>query len=307
MSGARPPTLVRQVEDLAGPWDRVYVSPHLDDVALSCAGTILAERARGLRVLVVTLFSAPWKDRPLEEAAAARELGVDACLAGLRDAPFRRRRFRNPVALFHERDPEDERTLERAAGWLTRVLERARPHRVNAPLGVGGHVDHELTFRAVQRALRRGSGPGDTDLVHYEDRPYSFLPEATRLRLRELGCDPGDLPPLGLPAAATRHVLAVAVAACMRGPLGARALPSVVAGTVRRALRARRSPGRVAVAQTAGWDASVLADLRRVVRCYGSQVPFLFGDLDGWERATREHAARLGWPGGHAERSWRLA
>ncbi len=37
--------------------DRLYLSPHLDDVALSCGGSIAKDREAGLRVLVVSVFS----------------------------------------------------------------------------------------------------------------------------------------------------------------------------------------------------------------------------------------------------------
>src|SRR5690242_1852845 len=38
-------------------YDYIYISPHLDDVAFSCGGTICTYKAQGLRVLVVTLFA----------------------------------------------------------------------------------------------------------------------------------------------------------------------------------------------------------------------------------------------------------
>src|SRR5579883_735971 len=39
-------------------YDYIYLSPHCDDVAFSCAGTICAYKAQGLHQLVVTLFTA---------------------------------------------------------------------------------------------------------------------------------------------------------------------------------------------------------------------------------------------------------
>ena len=48
----RPTDLVNRV-DLAR-YTRVYLSPHLDDAALSCGGTIAPDRA-----LVITLCTAP--------------------------------------------------------------------------------------------------------------------------------------------------------------------------------------------------------------------------------------------------------
>src|SRR5262249_22263603 len=50
-----PMTLAVDLQALA-PCDSLYVSPHHDDVPLSCAARLLADAARGLRILVVTVF-----------------------------------------------------------------------------------------------------------------------------------------------------------------------------------------------------------------------------------------------------------
>ena len=59
--------------------DSVYLSPHLDDVAISCPARILEERAEGRRVLVVTLFSKGPGERvrKREDRRAMRLLGAD--------------------------------------------------------------------------------------------------------------------------------------------------------------------------------------------------------------------------------------
>ncbi len=38
-------------------YDYIYISPHLDDVTLSCSGAICLQRARGLNVLIVSIFA----------------------------------------------------------------------------------------------------------------------------------------------------------------------------------------------------------------------------------------------------------
>ena len=49
-----------RIEDLdqVQGYDHIYLSPHLDDAALSCGGGIAAQRAAGERALVVTLCTA---------------------------------------------------------------------------------------------------------------------------------------------------------------------------------------------------------------------------------------------------------
>ena len=38
-------------------YDYIYISPHLDDVPLSCSGTIVQQKAQGLNILIVTVFA----------------------------------------------------------------------------------------------------------------------------------------------------------------------------------------------------------------------------------------------------------
>ncbi|MCP5190661.1 MAG: PIG-L family deacetylase, partial [Pseudomonadales bacterium] len=46
------------------PYDSIYLSPHLDDVPLSCGGQVYQETSAGRRVLVVTLVAGrPTLDR----------------------------------------------------------------------------------------------------------------------------------------------------------------------------------------------------------------------------------------------------
>src|SRR5260370_13378007 len=37
-------------------YDYIYISPHLDDVPLSCSGTIVQQIAQGLNLLIVPVF-----------------------------------------------------------------------------------------------------------------------------------------------------------------------------------------------------------------------------------------------------------
>jgi len=38
-------------------YDYIYISPHLDDVPLSCGGTICQQKTQGFNILVVTVFA----------------------------------------------------------------------------------------------------------------------------------------------------------------------------------------------------------------------------------------------------------
>ncbi len=172
-------------------YDSVYLSPHLDDVALSCPCTLLREVEAGARVLVATLFSHPgpadagafrrddYPARWAEDAHAMQVLGADHFHAGLLDAPFRSSLYHTFEGILFGRDPGDAATLQHAKAVVADILERARPQRVYAPLGVGEHIDHRLTHEAAP--------PGS---LFYEDRPYAFVRDAVELRLAVLGAGP---------------------------------------------------------------------------------------------------------------------
>lgn len=179
----------RHLETAPADADVVYLSPHLDDAVLSCGGRIGRESREGLRVVVWTLFTADepdpppspfaatlrrWWDLPAgevmarrrdEDLAACARLGARAVHAGGTEAPYRRDAagrvlYASLAALFGPLD-EAEADLERA---LAERLTRLSGIRVCAPLGVGGHVDHQLVRRAVERA--------GLDAAYYEEFPY---------------------------------------------------------------------------------------------------------------------------------------
>src|SRR6266571_3854722 len=159
------------VPGLAPPHDRydcLFVSPHADDVALSCPGRLLWERDRGSRCLVLALFESA--DVSSEVATALRRLGVDYLAAGL---PPARRRLAADAPFgevgFGRRD-EDEDWLAQAVRLLAEVGPRIKPRHVYAPLGVGGHIDHRLAHEAALRAFASEAG---RNVFFYEERPAS--------------------------------------------------------------------------------------------------------------------------------------
>jgi LmbE family N-acetylglucosaminyl deacetylase len=166
--------------------DSLYVSPHGDDVLLSCASRLLSELERGLRVAVVTVFGGP---RHAAADAAFDRLGVRRFGLGLPEAPGRHASyaaFENLTAPSH---PDDDGVTVAAADALADVGHRARARQVYIPLGVGGHVDHRLSTEAALRCFDSGEG---RNVFLYEDRPEAFVRGAVRMRLGHLGA---QLPP----------------------------------------------------------------------------------------------------------------
>ena len=171
-----------------GRYDCVYLSPHAEEAAISCAGAILDDKGRGQRVLLLTLFGGD-AEAVAREGPTAR-LGVEHRALGLPEAQRRdvyqysfRSIFQGSLA------PQDEDSIVKAAQWLAEVGRRATPRHVYAPLGVWGHVDHRVVHQAARRAFEGHLG---RDLFFYEERPFSLLPSAVRNRLGQLGA---RLPP----------------------------------------------------------------------------------------------------------------
>lgn len=199
------------------PYDSLYISPHGDDVALSCPARILSETRRGLKALVVGLFAGPGaegRDSSDVPGALAR-LGADYVTAGFPAASGRYASDASFRSLAYHRRPEDEDWLDRATRLLNDLGPRTRALHVYAPLGVGGHIDHRLSHEA---ALRVFAGKPGRNVFFYEECPEAFVPGAVRVRLGVLGA---RLPPGAVHAARraglARYLLRFHIAPSMRG------------------------------------------------------------------------------------------
>ena len=172
----------------------LFVSPHLDDVVFSCGGTLALLADRGWRTVMVTAFTAtvlpatgfalacqldkglaPEVDymalRRDEDREAAAILDVaDLRWLDLPEAPHRG--YDSAPALFDRIRIGDD--IWRAlADRLERLIAEVEPSQIFAPQGLGSHVDHRQTIRAVQASA------GDNPVAWYRDTPYAIRnPEA---------------------------------------------------------------------------------------------------------------------------------
>ncbi len=183
--------------------DSIYLSPHLDDVALSCGGQIhqRTSAGHGAEILIVTIMAgvphpvrlssfarqqhAAWgfaPDRPAEEVvqavvharrvedeAACRLLGATPRHWPVPDCIYRRHPdtgdslYTSDEALFGSVHPAEKGLVAEIAAWLATLPAAGR---VVVPLGIGNHVDHQLTRMAAEVHFGR-------DLWYYEDYPYA--------------------------------------------------------------------------------------------------------------------------------------
>lgn len=185
---------------LIAPERHIFLSPHYDDIALSCGGTAARIAASGGRPEVALIFGDhPDPDEPLtefaeqlhqqwgleaaeviasrraEESAAAAILGTQARFLPFADAIYRGRRYLGDDQLFGT-PAEDEVQLPAQIADALRIDERNT--RFYVPLAVGFHVDHQLAFRTGVLLAERGH-----DVWFYEDLPYGLVPGARERRI----------------------------------------------------------------------------------------------------------------------------
>lgn len=175
------------------------LSPHLDDAAFSCGGTLARLAGAGWRVVVATAFTGSVADpsgfalacqldkglgpevdymalRRDEDAAAMQALGAVPAWLPFREAPHRG--YDGARALFAGvRD--DDRIDEDLAPALSALLDAHRPALLLAPQAVGGHADHVQLLRAVDRV-----GP-DAPVLWWRDFPYAVREASPREPFRE--------------------------------------------------------------------------------------------------------------------------
>ena len=170
----------------------IYISPHLDDAALSCGGLIWEQSQTGAQVEIWTICAG---DAPQEglspfahslhhrwesgvDAVAHRRAEDDASCALLGAVP---RHFTVPDCIYRKH-PETGEALYDSEQSLTGPMDPVevdlvaslakelaglipRDAVVIGPLAIGHHVDHQLTRRAFERL--------DLPLWYYADFPYS--------------------------------------------------------------------------------------------------------------------------------------
>lgn len=184
-----------EIESEPGP--HIFLSPHLDDVVLSCGGMIQRLIKSGKAVRVVNVFSgqpqaqtlsafarhlhAKWKlgenvvlMRRQEDLAAMQKLGAsDLLYWEFTEAPYRRGRDNQPLyttyAEMRGNPAESDREMEQALSCQVQQQLESMPETtiLYVPLALGQHVDHQILFQVGK--ILQASG---RHVRFYEDYPY---------------------------------------------------------------------------------------------------------------------------------------
>ncbi len=198
-----------------------FISPHYDDIALSCGGLVARLAAMGRTARVEVVFGQePELDQPLspfaasmhegwglsaadaiasrraEEASSARILGAETALLPFRDSIYRGDRYTSDELLFAAPTADEAGLPGELVASLHLPDEPDRSVRFYVPLGVGGHVDHRHAYGAGVILAQRG-----WDVWWFEDLPYALMSGALEQRLVALAAEtpmaPGSTIPVG--------------------------------------------------------------------------------------------------------------
>lgn len=174
--------------------DWLFISPHLDDVVLSCGGAVAKAARTGLPRIVTVFAGKPDDDlsefarfqhdrwdlphtepveiRRNEDRQAAGELGETVQVEWLdyQDAIYRDAGYSSDEALFGSPLPCDLVLVDD----VYRSLRNLRSPRCVIPIGVGNHVDHQIVREAGLMLLREG-----VETWGYAEVPYAL--DETRL------------------------------------------------------------------------------------------------------------------------------
>ena len=171
--------------------DVIFISPHFDDVALSCGGLLAASPKD--RTWLVTVFTSPdqknfsplatslhqqWGtekgasvQRQAEDTAVTTQLGIRSRWLGFHDVIYRDPSLTMIEQVFSPALPAADITCVDAVRDSLLKLVKSHPGcTVFAPLGLGYHRDHLVVHEAA-RAVERVVG-SDIRFFYYEDFPY---------------------------------------------------------------------------------------------------------------------------------------
>ncbi|HEX9017785.1 MAG TPA: PIG-L family deacetylase [Anaerolineaceae bacterium] len=182
----------------------VYLSPHFDDVVLSCGGLVWEQAQMGQAVEAWTICAGSpprgeqlsplvqqlherWETgaaavaaRLAEDQAAFRTLNVDTRYWDLPDCIYRRIPGDGGAWLANGGDdlwlpvhPKEMILVDRLCEWLASSLVAS--DQVVSPLTLGNHVDHRLTRLAAERAASQVG----FSLWYYPDYPYAVQPSTS--------------------------------------------------------------------------------------------------------------------------------
>ncbi len=183
----------------------LFISPHLDDVALSVGGIVNHLSNNNIDTQIWTFFSGSpkeanlsdfalslhnrWKltlDAPkirrLEDRKACRILGAAYKHFNLPDCIYRKDRRGNPIIKeeddLYQPIPISQQYLVNKIS--TDILNLSSPEDIIvSPMAIGNHIDHRIIVAAIKLISTR-------TILYYEDYPYIIKSKDSQLNFSQL-------------------------------------------------------------------------------------------------------------------------
>jgi LmbE family N-acetylglucosaminyl deacetylase len=190
----------------------IFLSPHFDDIALSCGGLIweLTNTGNEVQVWTICAGKAPvenlspfaqslhdrWdtreegpEQRRLEDITSNQILGSNYLHFSIPDCIYRQRDgqylYDSEEDLFGSLHNNESDLVDTLALDLEKAAEgQSGPTTAVCPIGFGGHVDHRLTHLAAEKWQKRRP---EVDIWYYADFPYSLQEEGLQAKLENEG------------------------------------------------------------------------------------------------------------------------
>lgn len=179
---------------IVAPIRHIFLSPHYDDIALSCGGIAALLSSEGRQPEVALIFGslpdpavpltsfaeqlhAEWgldssqviASRRAEEAFASVILGTSDIFLPFRDAIYRGERYLGNEGIFGAVAADETALSDDIIASLRLGDDERATTRVYVPLAIGNHVDHQIAFAAGLTLAREG-----WSVWFYEDLPYAL-------------------------------------------------------------------------------------------------------------------------------------
>jgi LmbE family N-acetylglucosaminyl deacetylase len=199
-------TTIISHEELLAPERHIFLSPHYDDIALSCGGVAALASTGGREAEVALIFGdhpdpgmpmTPFAEslhqqwgmsaseviasRRAEESVAAAILGTTDRYLPFRDAIYRGERYKDDPMLFGVVASDEADLPEQILEAIDLPETVNDTIRIYAPLAIGHHVDHQQVFRVGVILADLG-----WSVWFYEDLPYALIPDRLESRLQAI-------------------------------------------------------------------------------------------------------------------------
>lgn len=267
----------------------IYVSPHADDVALSCGGQILANPDHRRDSLVLSVFTSD--ENPSKQATTDQARFVDALHmdrdkedeAAWNSVGVPRRALRLPEALLRgsfpfsiTRSERDRQVMGELCDIIASYMRTYADAQFYFPAGIGRHIDHLLCRDVAFEMLRNHAS---AKIVFYEDAPYWWLQFLRKAHYHELGEGPATCDSATHSPTPGINLLQYLLRKDVPFPRGRKLFLAVYVGLLARAGRSSAADLKTFRPNitTTTVEAEIRARKRELVYQYSSQIPMLFG------------------------------